>query len=171
MADKKRVYWDACAWLGLINGETEKMQALQHVWESARLGHVEIWTSAFCIAEVYKVKCDGQWATGAADSDARIDALFDADFVKVVQVDIEIARLARFLLRSNDKLKKPSDGIHLATAVHWNLDQLHTYDGNDLLGLMGVKRADGGALEICRPNKLDGDNLFTVADASQHGEA
>ncbi|NYF31144.1 PIN domain-containing protein [Sphingopyxis sp. JAI108] len=171
MAEKKRVYWDACAWLGLLNGETEKMQALQHVWESARLGHVEIWTSAFCIAEVYKVKCDGQWANGAADSDARIDGLFDADFVKVVQVDIEIARLARSLLRSHDKMKKPSDGIHLATAVHWNLDQLHTYDGNDLLGLIGVKRADGGELDICRPNKLDGDNLFTVADESQHDPA
>jgi predicted nucleic acid-binding protein len=164
MTERRRVYWDACAWLGLLNGEAEKLQALQHVWSKAQNGEVEIWTSAFCVAEVWKVKCEGTWAALAEENDAKIDALFDQDFVKMVQVDVEVARLAKQLLRSHDKLKKPSDAIHLATAVHWNLEQLHTYDGSDLLGL-AVKNSDGSELEICKPSMIDGANLFTAGEA------
>ena len=159
MSNPRRVYWDACAWLGLLNGESEKLAALQTVWGMASRGEVEIWTSAFCLAEVYKAKCEGGAQSLGPEGDQQLDDLFDQDFVKVVQVDTDIGRLARRLLRSQAKLKKPSDAIHLATAVHWNLDQLHTYDGSDLLGLV-VKTDSGGDLEICKPNMIDGENLF-----------
>lgn len=155
MTDPRRVYWDACAWLDLLNGEREKLSALQHVWGKASRGEVEIWTSAFCLAEVYKAKCEGGSASLGAEGDQLLDDMFDQDFVKVVQVDTDIGRLARRLLRSHAKLKKPSDAIHLATAVHWDLHQLHTYDGSDLLGLV-VKTAGGADLEICKPDMIDG---------------
>ena len=159
MSDRRKVYWDACAWLGLINGEPAKIAGLQLVWGKAQHGEVEIWTSAFCIAEVYRRKCEDQWTGLSPENDAAIDNLFDQDFVKVAQVDLEIARLAKRLLRTHDKLKKPSDAIHLATAVYWDIEQLHTYDGNDLLGLV-VKTASGEDLEICKPDMIDGENLF-----------
>jgi predicted nucleic acid-binding protein len=159
MIDPRRVYWDACAWLGLLNGESEKLAALQHVWGKASKGEVEIWTSAFCLAEVYKAKCEGGAASLGPEGDQQLDDMFDQDFVKVAQVDSDIGRLARRLLRSHAKLKKPSDAIHLATAVHWDLEQLHTYDGSDLLGLV-VKTSAGNDLEICKPDMLDGEDLF-----------
>jgi predicted nucleic acid-binding protein len=159
MTERRRVYWDACAWLGLLNGEQDKIQALQHVWAKAEYGEVEIWTSALSLAEVYRLKCEGTWTGLDAENDAKIDNLFDQHFVKVVQVDSEIARRAKRLLRSHAKLKKPSDAIHLATAIEWNLEQLHTYDGSDLLGLT-VKTANGADLEICKPDMIDGPNLF-----------
>lgn len=159
MTDPRRVYWDACAWLGLLNGEAEKLTALQYVWGKAERGQVEIWTSAFCLAEVYKAKCEGGAASLGPDGDQNLDDLFDQDFVKVVQVDSDIGKLARRLLRSQAKLKKPSDAIHLATAVHWDLEQLHTYDGSDLLGLV-VKTSAGNDLDICKPDMIDGENLF-----------
>ena len=31
MTEQKRVYWDACAWLGLIKGETDKLSDLEDV--------------------------------------------------------------------------------------------------------------------------------------------
>jgi predicted nucleic acid-binding protein len=161
MTDRVKVYWDSCAWLGLINGEAEKAQALEHVWSKAQHGDVEIWTSALAIAEVYKVKCEGEKASLSPENDAKIDNMFDQDFVKVTQLDTEIARMAKALLRAHDKLKKPTDGIHLASAVYWNADQLHTYDGSDLLGL-SIKRADGGDLTICKPDMLDGPDLFNT---------
>lgn len=163
MSDRKKVYWDACAWLGLINGEADKAEDLEFVWRKAEHGEVEIWTSTFCLAEVYKVKCENGKTGLASEADAQIDNLFDQDFVHLVQVDLEVARKARELLRAEEKLKKPSDGIHLATAILWNVDQLHTYDSNDLLGL-SVKRADGEDLTICRASKVDGDNLFNAGE-------
>ena len=159
MTDPTKVYWDACAWLGLLNGESEKLAALQHVWGKASKGEIEIWTSAFCLAEVYKAKCEGGLASLGPEDDQHLDNLFDQDFVKIVQVDFDIGLLARRLLRSHAKLKKPSDAIHLATAVHWNLGQLHTYDGSDLLGLV-VQTSEGSDLKICKPDMLDGENLF-----------
>lgn len=162
MTDRRRVYWDSCAWLGLINAEPAKIQGLQLVWGKAQHGELEIWTSAFSIAEVYKRKCEDQWTGLSPENDAAIDNMFDQDFVKVAQVDLEIGRLAKRLLRAYDKLKKPSDAIHLATAVYWDIEQLHTYDGVDLLGLV-VKTANGSDLEICKPDMIDGENLFTIA--------
>jgi len=161
MTDRKKVYWDACAWLGLINGEDGKSADLEFVWSKAEHGEAEIWTSAFCLAEVYKVKCGGEKVGLLPEGDAQIDNLFDQPFVNIVQVDLAIAKLARNLLRSLPKLKKPSDGIHLASAIAWNVDQLHTYDDSDLIGLI-VNRADGEPLEICKPTMIDGSNLFNA---------
>lgn len=163
MSDLLRVYWDACAWLGLLNGEPAKRQALEAVWMKAESGELKIWTSAFCIAEVYKTKCEGESTGLLQEHDDKINNLFDQDFVVVVQVDSEIAKLAKKLLRTHPKLKKPSDGIHLATAVYWNLDQFHTYDEDNLLGLQ-VHLENGKALTICKPEMVDGPNLFNLTE-------
>lgn len=160
MTERLRVYWDACAWLGLLNDEPNKRQGLDYVWALAKAGKVQIWTSAFSLAEVYKVKCEGDWALLNPDNDAKINNLFDQDFVETVQLDSEIGKLAKVLLRTHEKLKKPSDAVHLATAVYWDLDQFHTYDGNDLLGLT-VHTASGAILKICTADLIDGDNLLT----------
>lgn len=169
MSDRRRVYWDACAWLGLLNGEADKNAGLMQVWRKAEQGELEIWTSAFCIAEVYRLKCEDEWTALVPENDAKINNLFDQDFVKVVQLDSEIAKLAKTLLRTHAKLKKPSDGIHLATAVYWEVDQLHTYDGSDLLGLK-VPLLSGGELAICKADMVDGPNLFNqTTDANAKG--
>lgn len=159
MSDRQRVYWDACAWLGMLNGEGEKQAALEHVWAKALNGEVEIWTSAFCIAEVYRLKCEKEWTALSPENDQKINDAFEQDFVKTVQVDTDIAKLAKTLLRTHEKLTKPSDAIHLATAVYWNLDQLHTYDGSDLLGLP-VQTSEGKELLVCKPDMIDGVNLL-----------
>lgn len=166
MSERRRVYWDACAWLGLLNGEEDKAADLEVVWRKAQHGELEIWTSSFCIAEVYRLRCENGLTNLPPENDAKIDDLFDQDFVFLVQLDTEIARLAKALLRGNDKLKKPSDAIHLATAAYWNVEQLHTYDGSDLLGL-NVNRSDGEKLTICKPSMIDGDNLFNLGDADE----
>lgn len=55
-------------------------------------------------------------------------------------------------MRRHDACKKPSDAVHLATALLMDVDEMHTYDGSDLLGLDGkVARQDGEMLSICRP--------------------
>lgn len=161
MAKAKRVYWDACAWLGLINKESKKHRELQLVWTGAARGDYEIWTSAFSYAEVFKTRCEDGDAILQAESDAIIDQMFEQAHVKRVQVDVVIGRLARKLLRDYPELKKAQDAIHLATAIHHNLDALHTYDGSNLIALNGkVKRRDGRALPICMPDADTDGPLF-----------
>lgn len=63
-----------------------------------------------------------------------------------------IAVAARKLLRAHPACKKPSDGIHLASALSLNVNEMHTYDGSDLLGLSGkVQSENGNLLHICLP--------------------
>jgi len=55
-------------------------------------------------------------------------------------------------MRAYPECKKPSDGIHLATAMALSVDEMHTFDRSDLLKLNGkVLRADGKPLTICVP--------------------
>ena len=58
MAELRKVYWDACVWLGLINGEPNKMRAVEYVYNSARSGTYEIWTSTMSYVEVFRIKAE-----------------------------------------------------------------------------------------------------------------
>jgi hypothetical protein len=54
----KRVYWDSCTFLSLINQEPGKLNDCAAVWKEAEKGDVTIYTSFFTFAEVFKVKCE-----------------------------------------------------------------------------------------------------------------
>jgi hypothetical protein len=58
-------------------------------------------------------------------------------------------------------LKKRTDAIHLASALKFSVDALHTYDGSDLLHLDGkVPDKKGRKLSICVPDKDSDGPLF-----------
>ncbi len=80
-----------------------------------------------------------------------------SDFVVEVQVDHAIATLSRRLCRAHPSLRKPNDGIHLASAVLSNIDEFHTFDHDDLLVLSGkVLRANGTVLTMMEPQIILG---------------
>jgi hypothetical protein len=58
LAEIKRVYWDSCNWIGLINEEEKKIVALRDIYEQAKNDKVEILTSTFTLAEVFKLSCE-----------------------------------------------------------------------------------------------------------------
>ena len=149
---RPKYYWDACVWIGLINQEPDKFASLRFVIERAQKGEVEIWTSAFTLAEVFKKKCSGtQVGLGSADDSAFEDYLAQ-DFIQRVQVDTDVGIVARRLLRRFPAIKKPQDAIHVATAAMNDVDELHTFDGDDLLRLDGqIPMANGQMLKICKP--------------------
>jgi hypothetical protein len=67
-------------------------------------------------------------------------------------VDFAVGTLARRLLRTYPVIVKPQDGIHLATALLNNVDELHTFDRENLMGLTGsIDRPDGVKLKIGHP--------------------
>lgn len=155
MARTPTVYWDACVWIGHINQEADKFPRTAHVLNEAAAGRLQIMTSTFCLAEVLKRRCDGEEATGIdASEDDLFAELLKEPFVTVVNADWDAGVRARDLYRRHRShgLKKPQDALHLATAVLENVDEMHTFDGCDLLKLAGhVKRDDGITLMICKP--------------------
>jgi predicted nucleic acid-binding protein len=153
-----RYYWDSCAWIGLINQEPDKHQNLRTIWENAGRGACELWTSTYTYVEVFKAKSVDGDPLSLEESDKRINALLEQPYVRRAQLDSEVGKLARNLRREfSTELIKRADAIHLATAVWWNLDELHTYDPFHLLALNGkVNRRDGKSLIIRLPNPLAG---------------
>jgi len=90
-----------------------------------------------------------------AESNRRIDEMFQQPHVKRVQLDTEIARFARLLKQTHHDagLKSRPDAIHIATAAYHNLDELHTWDNAHILPFDGkIMRHDGTPLRILIPN-------------------
>ncbi|MFL5297368.1 MAG: type II toxin-antitoxin system VapC family toxin [Phenylobacterium sp.] len=154
MARTPTVYWDSCVWIGLINQEPDKYPRVLGVLNRARAGKVQIITSTFTLAEVVKRKCSGVTVEMSDTEDDPFAELLQQEFVTIVNADWDASVMARSLYRqfNGDGLKKPQDALHLATAVIENVDEMHTFDGSDLLKLNGkVKRSDGMTLSIQKP--------------------
>jgi len=150
-------------WLGLINEEVDKVGRCRNVLKEARDGKIQIWTSALTLAEVFKAKCNGTKTSLEEDKDKDFENFVDQEFLTLVQVDQDIGAAARRLLRSHSKLKKPADAIHLATALENNLDELHTFDLDNLIPLSGsIYKLDGTVLTICIPPESDQSDLFEI---------
>lgn len=148
-----KYYWDACIWITLIvDRQSPRGQACEYVFEQAREGACELWTSSFCLAEVFKRKCDGEPTGIAEERDTYFEDLIEQEFINKVSVDVDVGKVARRLLRKFPKIGKPQDAIHVATCLLNNLDQLHTFDRDDLLEFDGqLDRLDRQKLTICEP--------------------
>ena len=165
MAKAPRIYWDTCAWLGFLNGEPDKKRELEIVYEKARKTKYELWTSALSVVETRRLKSEEQLpkpldkATGEIIRD-----LFRQRFVFVVPLTLVISEELRDIFRATPKLGKWQDSVHLATALAWDADVLHTYDHDDLLHLsMKLTCKNGELLPICYPDETTDGPLFAHA--------
>lgn len=146
-------YWDACVWITLITDSgTSNHDSCLYVLEMAQRGECRIWTSTFTLAEVFKRKCDMEMVGLAEGYDEKFEDLIEQDFVMKIQVDMDVGTVARRLLRKFPKIGKPQDAIHVASALLENIDELHTFDREDLLSMSGqLERADKVKLIIKPP--------------------
>jgi predicted nucleic acid-binding protein len=148
----RRVYWDSCTFLGLINQELDKHPDCLAVWQEGERGETLIYTSFFTFTEVFKAKCEGPAKPLAEADDQKIEQLLRQRWIRPLVLDERIGTAARRLMRHHPECKKPSDSVHLASALAINVDEMHTYDGSDLLHLSEkVHKADGKPLRICVP--------------------
>jgi predicted nucleic acid-binding protein len=174
LADQTRYYWDACAWIAFIQQERGRFEELNYFVDEARAGRVELWTSNFTLAEVFKRPCDGQQKGLTIVDDTQFEGFILQDVVTRVQVDFDVGTLARRLMRAYPEITKPQDAIHLGTPLLHNVDELHTFDRANLTGLSGkIKRKDGNKLKICHPPKRPAPtiDLFTVNVKAPDGQA
>jgi predicted nucleic acid-binding protein len=157
-----KIYWDSCAWIGLVNGEPEKVEPLRAVYDHARRGNVEIWSSTMAVVEVNRLENEMNIARPVPPEGlAKIDDLLFQPFVKLINLDQIVAKRARRLIRETPGLRKKPDSVHLASAMIWDIPIFHTYDGNDLLHLNGlIKCNDGTLMAITRARDPFAGELF-----------
>jgi predicted nucleic acid-binding protein len=169
----KKIYWDACAWIGFVNSEANKIHPLRAIWEEARAGNYEIWTNSYVYVEVFKVKRETGDLYSPQESDEIIESILIQPHVKRVQMDTPIAKGARDLRRSFDAngLRSRPDAIHLSTAIFWNVEEFHTWDKQHLLGLNGsVFCRNGKPLVIKIPGPEVMGPLFGAAPPPDSGK-
>lgn len=131
----------------------------------AKNGNAELWTSAFTLAEVWKKKCDAAKVGIQEEQDRAFEDYIEQEFIKKTNVDVDVGNLARRLLRRYPGLGKPQDAVHVASCLLANIDELHTFDGTDLLKFDGLlPRLDKVKLRICAPPQPPEPEMFPEDD-------
>ena len=126
-------YWDSCLWIELISGrQSESFDRCRYVLDLVKLNEAHLYTSAFTLAEVWKVQCSNEWKTLIPDMDQDFIEFRD-NYATIFQVDYSVGNTARKLLREYVNLKKPSDAIHLASCINHSINEFHTFDKRDFL--------------------------------------
>lgn len=153
MSNTPKYYWDACVWIELITqANADRVDRCKYVIEQAEKGAIELWTSTFTLAEVWKRKCEGQFTGLPESGDTVFEDYIEQDLVRKVQVDVDVGMLARRLLRKFPGLGKPQDAIHVASCLLNDVDEMHTFDDRDLSKFNGkIPRRDNIKLTICPP--------------------
>lgn len=154
---EKRVCWDACTWIALIQDEQirddagvlveNRGQMSRGVFELAKLGKIEIVTSGLSLAEVCKIRSIKEGAP------SRVVEVFEHEFVLLAPVDRQIGEKARELMMAGKYFGlKPQDACHLATAaIAPGVSELHTFDKKLLDLNLKIERIDQTMLKICKP--------------------
>jgi predicted nucleic acid-binding protein len=155
----RRVYWDSCTWIALIQNETavpllgggtENRAALARaVLDDATKKAAEIVTSTLAFSEVNRPSLTQDGVAGSVD---KLAAFFENDFIVLVMLDRHVGELARALMQQGYPGLKPLDAVHIASALVANVDEMHSFD-DKLLNLSDkIDKKNGAALKICRPS-------------------
>ena len=133
-------YWDACVFLEYLRGEqvaASKRRAIQRLLQENKARQNKIFTSVVTHLEVLPKKLTA--------SDEAAEATYWSYFDGIWCIDVDISKpvinLAReikdFYFSEGDakagrtyRMMSTGDAIHLATAIIWGADELHTRDRN-----------------------------------------
>lgn len=166
-------YWDTAPLIAWITDEKRddpsEMSGLAEVVEMVERGHAVLMTSVLWRAEVLDLHLTPMQRR-------RLDAVFDGQSVLELQIDSRIMDLTSQIRsyhrasKKKDAIRNVSvpDAIHLASAIHYNATEFHTFDGKragknpgGLLTLNG--NVAGHRLKICSPRAIQ----LRIEDAAQ----
>jgi predicted nucleic acid-binding protein len=159
-----RYYWDTAPLIAWITDEKRddpsEMSGLAEVVEMVERQRAVLMTSVLWRAEVLDLHLTQMQRR-------KLDAVFDGQNVIELQIDSRIMDLTSEIRnfhrasKKKDAIKQISvpDAIHLASAIHYNASEFHTFDGKragknpgGLLTLNG--NVAGHRLKICSPRAV-----------------
>jgi predicted nucleic acid-binding protein len=159
---RPRFYWDTAPLIAWIADEKRpdqaEMDGLAEVVEMVERGDAVLMTSVLWRAEVVDLELRPAQRN-------RLEAAFDGRSVIELSIDGRVLDLASEIrayhraAKKKDALKnvRVPDAIHLATAIHYDATEFHTFDGSrsghnrgGLLTLDG--NVAGHRLKICAPH-------------------
>lgn len=128
-------YWDACAFIGWLKGEPDKIDECRAGLDRAAAGKLRVVTSAFTLVEVLRLQHKAPIPLADAQ---QIRKFFESEYVALYDVDRTVAEKAQDVVWNYGV--KPKDAVHIATALSVGanvvIDQLDTFD-SDLIALSG----------------------------------
>lgn len=129
-AGRKTYYWDTVSFIAWLNGglghPREVIEGLEEIAKEVSQNRANLCTSVITKTEILEGKLKPEEKT-------RLDNLFKRRNVVLINLDERIATLAgeiRNYYRIRDIRIATPDSIHLATAVIYEVDELHTLDGS-----------------------------------------
>lgn len=179
-AGRPTFYWDTAPLIAWIQDEKREdpaeMDGLAEVLELVETGKAILITSVLWRAEVLDSKLD-------ADQQKKLSAVFQGRYIQELSIDARIMDLAgeiRNRQRTDprkDVIKniRVPDAIHLASAIHYDATEFHTFDGKkadgssaSLLTLNG--NVAGHRLKICVPRADQLRLQFGISSPAQSNE-
>ena len=178
---KPRFYWDTAPLIAWITDEKRadpsEMDGLAEVVEMVDRGNAVVMTSVLWRAEVLDLPL-------TKPQRQRLEAAFDGESFIELSIDSRIVDLAGEIrsfhrtAKKKDALKnvRVPDAIHLASAIHFDATEFHTFDGGrrhknpgGLLSLDG--NVAGHRLKICVPHASQLRLQFPAAGGEVNGAA
>lgn len=156
----RKIYWDSCIFIELLHGsEAAYLPAARRLLRDVKSGRLALITSAVTWAEILPTH-----HVQSRDALSELEQLMGSRSVIVADVTTPIAMLARDLrnqdLAGRDARSGPAQGVarladslHLATALHFEVDELHSSDR----GLQRFAERRGVGLIVGLPRLLQLD--------------
>ena len=154
MANQKpgrKSYLDASVIIAFLKGEVGRCPIVADILKAAEAGKLQLYTSAYTIAEVCKLP--GAPGTFDAKESEKALTFFEYDFVTLIDIDRRTGEQAhRFCTKYG---LAPADAIHLASALKAGCHTLWAWD-NGFINKNGMVQEDHPGIVIREPEIVDG---------------
>jgi len=139
------VYFDSCVFLAWLKGESDRVAVIHQLFDEARDDKLKILISTLTMAEVLNLQTYKSPIPVAQREQVR--ALFHHPWIVPKAVNRRIAELSQDLVWEYGV--NPKDGIHVATAMIYEVCFFYTYDE----GLLkkGILTTSYGKVIITKP--------------------
>ena len=130
--DPSRLYWDANVMSSYVQDLPDRADVVEELLERATAGELTIFTSMLSRVEVAFAEEEHEEGVLEEAALERIEELWSPESpIELVELFESVALQARDLIRRgrvSERSLKPADAIHLATAMHLEVGEMHTYD-------------------------------------------
>lgn len=148
---KQKIYCDSCVFLAVLKEEENRVHVINALFDQAKKGQIQIFTSALTIAEVLNLQ--GYKSPITKEDREMVRELFrmlddkDNQLFEIFNVDPALAKRAQDIVW--DHGIKPKDAIHVTTALVYEANVFYSYDNT--LCNKGLLETNFGRVQLSEP--------------------